>query len=320
MAGRPPRLLREYRLTVPPGTPSTSLGIRRLLNWERPLTCTSVPSRPFFSPGADKVGGLLRSLPAGVTSSFDPNIRPELIDRLLSVDVPAASIKVVDTIGSGDSAMDAIIEAVWRKGLDDLSAPALRRYTTFATDDLTVQAVGDAEVDVSVTVTNTGDRAGKHVVQVYVAGGAAPVRRPVRELRGFSKVSLEPGESATVALRLDRRAFAYWDVDLGRWVVPAGEYRVQVGADASTVLREQRITLPGDSIVRELTLDSTVGDWFGHPLVGPLLMQGMTANMSEEQAQQAAENPDQLKMVESMPMQHSSRSRKGLSPRMRSSR
>lgn len=176
-------------------------------------------------------------------------------------------------------------------------------YTTFRTDDLTVHAVGEADVDVSVTVTNTGDRAGKHVVQVYVAGGDAAVRRPARELRGFAKVSLEPGESTSVSLRLDRRAFAYWDVELGRWVVPSGEYLVQVGADASTVLREQAISLAGDSIARQLTLDSTVGDWFGHPLVGPLLIQGMTASMSAEQAQQAAENPDQLKMVESMPMQ-----------------
>ncbi|MET0713934.1 MAG: glycoside hydrolase family 3 C-terminal domain-containing protein [Mycetocola sp.] len=176
-------------------------------------------------------------------------------------------------------------------------------YTTFSTDNLTIRAVGDAEVDVSVTVTNTGNRAGKHVVQVYVSGGDTAVRRPARELRGFEKVSLEPGESTTISLRLDRRAFAYWDVELGQWVVPAGEYRVQIGADASTVVREQAITLTGDSIVRELTLDSTVGDWFGHPLVGPLLMQGMTAGMSEEQAQRAAENPDQLKMVESMPMQ-----------------
>ena len=176
-------------------------------------------------------------------------------------------------------------------------------YTTFSTDDLSIHAVGDAAVDVSVTVTNTGDRVGKHVVQVYVSAGDTAVRRPARELRGFAKVSLQPGESTIVSLRLDRRAFAYWDVALGQWVVAAGEYRVQVGSDASTIVREQAITLPGDSIVRELTLDSTVGDWFGHPLVGPLLMQGMTANMTEEQAQQAVENPDQLKMVESMPMQ-----------------
>lgn len=176
-------------------------------------------------------------------------------------------------------------------------------YTTFTTDDLAIRAVGEAEVDVSVTVTNSGHRAGKHVVQIYVAAGDAEVRRPLRELRGFAKVSLQPGETNTVSLRLDRRAFAYWDIELGRWMVPAGEYRVQVGANASTVLLEQRVTLTGDSVVRELTLSSTVGDWFGHPLVGPLLMKGMAAGMSDEQAQQAEENPGQLKMVESMPMQ-----------------
>ena len=176
-------------------------------------------------------------------------------------------------------------------------------YTTFTTDGIDLRLIGDVEAEVNVTVTNTGSRAGKHVIQVYVSGGDAPVRRPIRELRAFAKVALQPGQTETVTLRLDRRAFAYWDVELDRWVVAAGEYHVEVGTDAFTVVREAAITLPGDSIVRELTLDSTVADWFGHPAVGPLLMQGMTAGMTEEQTQQAAENPGQLKMVESMPMQ-----------------
>ena len=176
-------------------------------------------------------------------------------------------------------------------------------YTSFTTDDLVVRLVGDAEIEVDVTVTNTGEVAGKHVVQVYVGGGEAPVRRPSRELRGFSKIALQPGETRTVTLHLDRRAFAHWDVEFHRWVVAGGGYRVQVCTDAATVVREAAVTLVGDVIVRELSLDSTVGDWFGHPIVGPMLMQGMSAGMTEEQAQQAAENPDQLKMVESMPMQ-----------------
>ncbi|MFE4079123.1 fibronectin type III-like domain-contianing protein [Paenarthrobacter sp. YIM B13468] len=153
------------------------------------------------------------------------------------------------------------------------------------------------------TVTNIGDRAGKHVVQVYVATAAGPVRRPARELRAFTKIDLQAGESRQVALTLDRRAFAYWDIELDRWVVPAGGYTIQVCADASTVLAEQEVTLAGDSIIRELTMDSTVGDWFAHPAVGPALMVGLTASMTEEQAKQAQENNDQLKMVESMPMQ-----------------
>ncbi|MHA3021701.1 glycoside hydrolase family 3 C-terminal domain-containing protein [Mycobacterium sp. BMJ-28] len=175
-------------------------------------------------------------------------------------------------------------------------------YTTFATTSLSVRATGDAEVDVEVTVTNTGSRVGKHVVQLYVAGGDAPVRRPLRELRGFAKVQLQPGESTTVAFALDRRAFAYWDIAVGHWVVPAGTYSIQVCADASTVLREESITLPGDPLSGALSLDSTVGDWFAHPLVGPLLVEAIAAGMSEEQARQSAKNPDQLKMVESMPM------------------
>ncbi|OAD97628.1 glycoside hydrolase family 3 C-terminal domain-containing protein [Arthrobacter sp. OY3WO11] len=176
-------------------------------------------------------------------------------------------------------------------------------YTTFDTSNVEVETLTDDSVTVHTTVTNTGNRPGKHVVQVYVATAAGPVRRPLRELRAFTKISLTPGESKQVALTLDRRAFAYWDIELGRWVVPAGTYTVQVCSDASTVLAEQDTTLAGDSIIRELTLDSTVGDWFAHPTVGPALMAGLAASMTEEQAQQAQENPDQLKMVESMPMQ-----------------
>jgi beta-glucosidase len=176
-------------------------------------------------------------------------------------------------------------------------------YTTFRTDQLTVETTGDDSVTARVTVTNTGNRAGKHVVQLYVATTAGPVRRANRELRAFAKVALHPGESTTVSLPLDRRAFAYWDVTQNGWVVAAGDYAVQVGQDVSTIVAEQRITLTGDTITCELTLESTVGDWFGHPTVGPMLMQGLAAGMTEEQAAQAAENPDQLKMVESMPMQ-----------------
>jgi beta-glucosidase len=176
-------------------------------------------------------------------------------------------------------------------------------YTTFHTDELTVETTGDDSVTARVTVTNTGNRTGKHVVQLYVATSAGPVRRANRELRAFAKVALQPGESTTVSLPLDRRAFAYWDVTHNGWVVAAGDYAVQVGQDVSTIVAEQRITLTGDTITSELTLESTVGDWFGHPTVGPMLMQGLAAGMTEEQAAQAAENPDQLKMVESMPMQ-----------------
>lgn len=176
-------------------------------------------------------------------------------------------------------------------------------YTSFTTTDLRTTTAAPDRVHAQVTVTNTGERAGKHVVQVYVATSTGPVRRPLRELRAFAKVTLEPGESQQLEFDLDRRAFAYWDIELERFVVPSGEYTVQVCADALTVLAEQAVTLSGDAVVRELTMDSTVGDWFSHPVVGPALMAGLQASMTSEQAEQAEQNPDGLKMVESMPMQ-----------------
>ncbi|MHA7179405.1 glycoside hydrolase family 3 C-terminal domain-containing protein [Arthrobacter sp. MDB2-24] len=175
-------------------------------------------------------------------------------------------------------------------------------YTTFRTDSVQVDVTGEDTAVARVTVTNTGSAAGKHVIQLYVATETGPVRRPARELRAFAKVNLAPEETSTVDLPLDRRAFAYWDIELDRWVVPAGQYTIQIGETVSKIVAEQQITLSGDTVVRELTMQSTVGDWFAHDVVGPALMQGLTAGMSEDQAAQAADNPEGLKMVESMPM------------------
>jgi beta-glucosidase len=172
-------------------------------------------------------------------------------------------------------------------------------YTTFATGDLRVEPVGGDAATVAVTVTNTGGRAGKHVVQVYVATTAGPVRRPARELRAFTKVALRPGQSRTVELALDRRAFAYWDVREGAWVVAAGRYAVQVCADAGTVLAERAIALDGDDLVPALTPSSSVGEWFGHPVAGPALRRHLAALPGDLPPEEAA---SMLRMVASMPM------------------
>ncbi|MFI0354926.1 glycoside hydrolase family 3 C-terminal domain-containing protein [Actinomadura sp. 9N407] len=175
-------------------------------------------------------------------------------------------------------------------------------YTTFSTDDLSVTLTGDDSASAAVTVTNTGDRPGRHVVQVYVATAAGPVRRPARELRAFTKVSLAPGETRVVTLTLDRRSFAYYDIDLGQWVVAPGDYTVQVGHDAAQIVAETVVTLTGDAIDTLLTIESPVGDWFAHPVVGPVLMRTLAEGMTEEQARQAEQQADLLAMVASMPM------------------
>jgi beta-glucosidase len=172
-------------------------------------------------------------------------------------------------------------------------------YTTVETADLQVRATGDDRATASVTVTNTGRRPGRHVVQVYVATTAGPVRRPARELRAFTKVSLEPGESRTVSFELDRRAFTYWDVREHGWVVAPGDYTVQIGRSASDVVAEAGVTLAGDDVVPELTLESSVEEWFAHPMVGAQLLKGFLAALPED----AAEMHDSLlQMIGSMPM------------------
>ncbi|MGW4125707.1 glycoside hydrolase family 3 C-terminal domain-containing protein [Nocardia sp. NPDC004711] len=175
-------------------------------------------------------------------------------------------------------------------------------YTRFAVSGLEVLSDGDDAATVRATVTNIGDLPGKYVLQVYVATEAGQVRRPVRELRAFRKVALAQGESTTVELTLDRRAFAYYDIVRGDWAISSGEYAIQLCDDASTVIAEHSLVLAGDLLARELSLDSTVGEWFGHPTVGPALVESLGAGLSDEQRQQAEQGMEMLKMVESMPM------------------
>ncbi|MCW2635062.1 MAG: bglB [Blastococcus sp.] len=172
-------------------------------------------------------------------------------------------------------------------------------YTTVETTDLQVRSTGGDAATVSLTVTNTGGRAGRHVVQVYVATSAGPVRRPARELRAFTKLSLEPGEARKVSFQLDRRAFAYWDVREGGWIVAPGEYTVQIGRSSADIVAEAAVTLAGDAVVPELTLQSSVVEWFEHPVVGAPLLEIFLAAMPEGAAEMHA---GLLRMIGSMPM------------------
>lgn len=175
-------------------------------------------------------------------------------------------------------------------------------YTTFDETDLKVEVTGDDTARVTVTVTNTGDRAGSNVVQVYVAAQHGPVRRPARELRAFAKVNLQPGESHTVTMELDRRAFSYWDIEHHGWVVTPGTYTVQICRDAATVTLEEAVTLAGQPCVGELTLESTVQEWCTHPVVGAeFLAQVAAASTAGKGGPDAT--ADLLQVVGSMPKQ-----------------
>jgi beta-glucosidase len=106
-------------------------------------------------------------------------------------------------------------------------------YTTFGYKNLSVSPAavsGDQPVTVGFDVVNSGERAGAEVAEVYVGESHAPVPRPAKELKGFSKVFLAPGESKHVSVELDRRAFAYYDVKKHDWTTDPGEFAIYVGS------------------------------------------------------------------------------------------
>lgn len=112
-------------------------------------------------------------------------------------------------------------------------------YTTFTYRRLSISpAKGSLSepVTVSFEVTNTGKREGTEVAQLYVGDGHARVPRPVKELKGFSRVNLKPGESRRISIRLDRRAFAFYDLNKRDWNAEPGNFSVAI-ASASDDIR-----------------------------------------------------------------------------------
>ncbi|HSQ74665.1 MAG TPA: fibronectin type III-like domain-contianing protein, partial [Bacteroidota bacterium] len=108
-------------------------------------------------------------------------------------------------------------------------------YTTFAYSNLSaipLETGSTMTVQVSVEVRNTGTRPGAEVVQFYVRPPVSPVERPVKELKGFRKVTLAPGETATVEVTLDFRSFAYYDEGAKAWTVSPGTYQVLAGSSS----------------------------------------------------------------------------------------
>ena len=119
-------------------------------------------------------------------------------------------------------------------------------YTTFVYSNLKVAPAEfkpDARVTIEFTVTNTGTVAGAEVAQLYVRDVEASVPRPLKELKGFSKVELKPGESRVVRIRLTATDFAFWDSATHGWKAEPGEYRILVGGASDRVVLEGTVML-----------------------------------------------------------------------------
>jgi beta-glucosidase len=149
-------------------------------------------------------------------------------------------------------------------------------YTSFGYADLDV-TLDEQGGTVAVTVTNTGSRAGKEVVQVYVSPPASAVARPVRELKAFAKVALEPGESRRVRLDLTRRDLSYFHARQGRWVLESGEYGVEVGASSRDLRVSATVTVTSAEPPAPLAEDASLEEWLAHPVGSRLLEDRLAA-------------------------------------------
>ncbi len=148
-------------------------------------------------------------------------------------------------------------------------------YTTFSYDNLAVSSdtIKDTdEITVTVDITNTGNVFGKEVVQLYVSDVESTVFRPVRELKGFEKVALNPGETKTVSFRLSKRAFAYWNTTLSDWHVETGAFKIQICKSSRDVVLEKEISV--ESTVRipvKYDIDSIMIDLMENPKAAAML-------------------------------------------------
>lgn len=132
-------------------------------------------------------------------------------------------------------------------------------YTTFEYADLTVD-----QYKASFTITNTGAVPGEEVAQLYIQKHDSAIFRAKRELKGFEKVFLEPGESKRVTITLEERDFSYYNPTINEWAVEPGAYDIQIGSSIQSILLSERITLTGDSVSCEHTKEQFPHYFSGH--------------------------------------------------------
>jgi beta-glucosidase len=186
-------------------------------------------------------------------------------------------------------------------------------YTTFEYSNPAVSATTFRDTDgltVTVDVTNTGDVAGKEIVQVYVHDRAAGLVRPEKELKGFAKVELQPGETKPVAIELDFRAFAYYHPGYRQWITEDGEFDILIASSAAdihhtlTVRLESTLDLP--SLLDE---DSTLREWLADPrgqaVLGPIyhpIEERMSKMFGAGDGEETAIGIDVMNMLGDMPL------------------
>ena len=190
-------------------------------------------------------------------------------------------------------------------------------YTTFEYSGLKLSAEKIKDTDaltVTLTVKNTGSRAGKTVVQLYVGDAESTPLRPVRELKGFEKVALQPGESREISFTLDKRSFAYWNREIHDWHVETGTFTIEAGASSRDLPLKAEVTVDSTAeLPRHYTRDSIFMDVMADPKAGPVMKEFMEKTMeifgyeeteqdTKEAAKEAITEDMTLAMMRYMPL------------------
>jgi len=189
-------------------------------------------------------------------------------------------------------------------------------YTTFKYSGLKLSAdkIKDTEtLEAKVTVKNIGSRAGKAVVQLYVGDVESTPLRPVRELKGFQKVMLQPGESREVTFTLDKRAFAYWNQQIHDWHVETGAFTIEAGASSRDLPLMAEVTVESTvELPRTYSMDSIFMDIMADPkakeVMMPVIRKTMEIFVHEEQgggseaAKEAVTEDMSMAMMNYMPL------------------
>ena len=182
-------------------------------------------------------------------------------------------------------------------------------YTTFKYGNPRLSAKSFRDVDgltVSVDVTNTGKLAGKEVVQVYVHDRKSTLARPPKELKGFYKVALQPGETKTVSIQLDSRAFAYYHPAYRQWITEDGEFDILIGASSADICCSETVMLTStQKLPCILNRQSIVRDWKEDPrgrLAANALFGQINAQMKAIFGEGEAEGRDTQSFLMEMPL------------------
>lgn len=185
--------------------------------------------------------------------SFGPTAYPGIEGE--TAGSAADDLKGADVSAGNDPEVEYLDEIfVGYRWHDTMRVPALfpfghgLSYTTFALTNARLSAremTDDSSIEVSVDVTNIGSRAGSETIQLYIADDESALPRPAKELKGFEKIRLEPGETATVTFVITAPMLSYYDDRVAEWVAEPGTFRALVGSSSADIAASLPFKLSG---------------------------------------------------------------------------